>query len=94
MRYQFSDEIGLTAAGWVNRLMRTGLLRAGRVERPPAALENWLASDAVHRHALRAMMIAAYFLKAARPNATADDHRELEVAILGEPPTLTRSQWT
>jgi ferric-dicitrate binding protein FerR (iron transport regulator) len=85
----FSEEVGLTAARWVIRINSGDCPGQRRPE-----LESWLAADPSHRKAFRAMTIAACFRKAARPDATAQDMRELEVAILGhplQPPAGSRS---
>jgi ferric-dicitrate binding protein FerR (iron transport regulator) len=76
----FSEDVGLVAARWVNAING-----ADSPERWKAELESWLAADPSHRRAFRAMTIAACFRKAARSDATAQDMRELEVAILGHP---------
>lgn len=76
----FSEDVGLAAARWVNRI--NGAIYSEQLK---AELESWLAADPVHRKAFRAMSIAAYFRKAARLDATAQDMQELEVAILGHP---------
>lgn len=75
----FSNEVGLDAAGWV-----IALEDAKEAERIRPFLEVWLAADPSHREAFRAMKIAACFRKAARPDATAEDMRALDVAILGK----------
>jgi ferric-dicitrate binding protein FerR (iron transport regulator) len=76
----FSEDVGLDAARWVNRINSADCADQWKPE-----LASWLAADPSHRKAFRAMTIAACFRKAARPDATAQDMRELEVAILGHP---------
>lgn len=69
----FSDDVALRAARWVNRLHGDRSRERWKVE-----FEAWLAADPSHHKALRAMQIAACFLKAARPDATSQDLRDLE----------------
>ena len=76
----FSEEVALAAARWVNTINA-----ADSPGRWKPELEAWLAADPSHCKAFRAMKIAAWFRKASRPGATAQDMRELEIAIVGYP---------
>jgi ferric-dicitrate binding protein FerR (iron transport regulator) len=81
----FSKQVGLAAAEWVVALDNFKV-----PQRLPPDLEAWLASDPSHRDAFRAMRIAACVRRAARPDATVEDLRDLDVVILGKSPTGAR----